>query len=77
MRISDGSYVCDRCGVSVENASIYMCSILSDIDPDQPGVPVLRHFCRSREEDGTKVKGCTGTILTKRNIEHYLEETSG
>lgn len=70
-RKNDGTYYCDRCGTDVDNASIYMCSILSDIDFDNAGVPVIRHFCRDRVSEGTKIVGCTNKILTSRNLEYY------
>lgn len=70
----DGSFICSRCGANVENGSIRVCSIVSDIE-DEAGnlVVVNHHFCRDREEDGKKIQGCTKKVLSARNLEYYNE----
>jgi hypothetical protein len=64
-----GPGVCDRCGTSVENASIDKCVIVSDIDPDSPGTMRTLHFCREN--------GCAKKVLSKRNLRYLLEGDAG
>lgn len=71
---ADGTHECDKCGTGVENGSISVALVVSDKDPDQPGMVRTLHFCRDREEaDGTKIKGCDKKVLSPANLKHYEE----
>lgn len=66
-------YQCARCGANVGNGGVDQCSVVSDIDPDTPGMVRNLRFCRDREDDGKKIKGCTGKVLSPSNLKHYEE----
>ena len=76
MSLQDGKYVCDRDGVDVGNGGVQSALVVSDLDPDRPGMVRNLHFCRDREEDGEKIKGCAGKVLTSRNLEYYISVRS-
>lgn len=67
------TYACARCGVDVGNGAITECSVTSDLDPDNPGQIRVLRLCRDREEDGTKVKGCTRRTFTPTVLAAYLD----
>jgi hypothetical protein len=69
---ADGSYCCDRCGVDVGNAGIDKASTVVDTEPDDPVAIRRFNFCRDRTEDGTRVRGCTGKVLTAKALANYL-----
>lgn len=60
---------CDRCGADVGNAGVDKCVIVSDLDPDRPGMVRNLHFCREN--------GCSGKVLSKRNLRYLLEGGDG
>lgn len=57
----DGAYRCDRCGADVGNAGVYMCAVISDIEPENPAQPRVLHLCRAAR-DGAPA-GCVGNVL--------------
>lgn len=63
-----GQYVCDRCGVDVGNGSIGLCCIVTDLDPEVPGIVRSLHFCREN--------GCCGKVLSSRNLQHLRDQQS-
>lgn len=67
---------CDRCGESVGNASLNECVVISDIDPDDPGLVRNYHLCRTRLVDGEEVKGCAGSVLTVAALKHLADKRS-
>lgn len=69
MMEQSGKFKCDRCGTDVGNAAIDKCVIVSDLDPDNPGLVRNLHFCREN--------GCDKKVLSKRNLKYRLEETGG
>lgn len=79
----DGTYHCDRCGISVGNAAVTECSIVSDMKMTDYGdglvVPTPRqlHFCRVPNAGAPD--GCTEHLLVPSNLADYLtsRETSG
>jgi hypothetical protein len=46
--------------------------VVSDLNIEL-GQVINLHFCRSRYEDGKKVKGCDDVILSSANLKNYLE----
>lgn len=71
--LPDGSHVCDRCPADVGNGGVTDALIVSDLDPDNPGHVRNLHFCRDREVDGKKVKGCANKVLSAANLKSYNE----
>lgn len=76
--LTDGSHACDACGVSVGNGGVSQCAVVSDIKSDEPGMVVNYHFCRDREENGEKVKGCARKLLRPQIMKYRrtLEENA-
>lgn len=72
----DGTYECDRCGADCGNGGVRDCAIVADLDPDNEGHVRNLHFCRDREEDGRKIKGCARKLLSATNLKHR-EESRG
>jgi hypothetical protein len=73
VRISDSEFRCDKCGGDCGNGGVASCVVVSDIDPDT-GMVVNYHYCRDREEDGEKIKGCDKKVLSAANRKYYLEQ---
>lgn len=71
---ADGTYVCDRCGGDCGNGGVHDALVISDMKTDD-GLQVINlHFCRAQTDaDGKRVAGCDSSILTPRNMEHFLE----
>lgn len=69
-QVSDGTFVCDRCGAEVGNGSLLNAVVVSDIDPDKPGMVRNMHFCRDRTVDEEEVKGCSRKLLSPSNLKH-------
>lgn len=69
---SDGSYRCDRCGSDVGNASVQMCAVISDLEPDDPARPRVLHLCR-QPQDGAP-NGCARHVLGPGTLSNYTEE---
>lgn len=72
---SDGSFECDRCGADCGNGGVLDCVVVSDLDLDNPGHVANYHFCRDREEDGKKIKGCANKVLSTTNLKHRKGES--
>lgn len=72
----DGKYVCDRDGRDVGNGGILMALVVSDLDPDDPGMVRNLHFCRDEKDaEGTITHhGCAKKVLSARNMEHYTTQ---
>lgn len=70
-----GTNECDSCGIDVGNASVTRCAVVSDLDPDRPGMVRNLHFCRDRVEDDEEVRGCIHKLLNPATIRHYTERT--
>ena len=73
--LGTNNFLCDRCGAPVGNGGVDKCIVVSDLDPDRPGMVRNLHFCR---EDGEP--GCASILLSPGNLEWYLlnrEETGG
>lgn len=71
------NYKCAKCGADVGNGGVASCAIVSDIDPDQPGMVRNLRFCRDREDNGETIKGCASRVLSAANLKHYMEERDG
>lgn len=41
---------CDRCGADCGNGGIDQCAIISDLDPDNPGMILNYHLCRKNDK---------------------------
>lgn len=72
----DGITRCDRCGWDVDNAGIFMCAIVSDLNLDKME-SVIYHFCRDHKVDDKMVSGCVHRVLSKANLKNYLGEKNG
>lgn len=70
---ANGKHECDRCGTDVGNGGVLQCVVVSDLDPDDPGMVRNLHFCRDRDEGGKLVKGCARKVLSPANLKHYEE----
>lgn len=77
----DGKVYCDKCGVDLGNGNIYMCVIVSDLDPADDNMIRNLHFCRDqKDEAGDKIvhKGCSRVVLSDANLsEHNKRRRSG
>lgn len=70
----DGTFNCTSCGFNVGNGGVSTAVVVSDLDPDQPGMVRNLRFCRDRtEDDGTVVKGCGTKLLRPSLLRHYTE----
>lgn len=65
MTYNGSRHNCDRCGTGVENGAVTECVVVSDLDPDNPGMVRNLHFCREN--------GCDKKVLSARNLQHYTE----
>lgn len=76
--LPDGSYECDRCGVSVGNGSVQECAVITDTDPATGNrTPRQLHLCRDRPDpDNPKktIQGCRDRVLTRKALRHYQEK---
>lgn len=71
---SDGRYHCDRCGVDVQPGDVQSSAIVTDLDPgSEMPTPRRLDFCRDREADGKRVKGCASRVLTAKALADYLK----
>lgn len=68
---SDGAYRCDRCGTDVGNASVQMCAVISDLEPDDPSRPRILHLCREPREGAPN--GCARHVLGPGTLANYTE----
>jgi len=69
------NYECAKCGADVGNGSVQSAVIVSDLDPDTPGMVRNLYFCRDHEDkDGHKIKGCANKVLSAANLKHHKEE---
>lgn len=59
--------VCDKCGGDCGNGGIDQCAVVSDLDPDTPGLIRNYHFCRANK--------CDTKVLAPANLEWF--RTSG
>lgn len=74
-RRADGGFECDKCGEDVGNGGVLAALVVSDLDPDNPGMVRSLHFCRDREDKtGTVIKGCDGKVLNANHLKHYKEK---
>ena len=74
-READGKFYCDRDGVEVGNGGVLEALVVSDLDPDNPGMVRNLHFCRDRRaEDGSLVKGCARKVLSSSNMAHFKQK---
>lgn len=74
-QLPDGAFSCDRCGADVGNGGVTTAVVISDIDPDTPGVMRALHLCRDRVEDGGQVEGCAGVLLSPANLPHLASRS--
>lgn len=74
---NDGHYHCDGCGHDLgTGGGVAVAAIISDTEPDNPSAPRRLDLCRTREEEGKRVKGCRDRVFTKRalrDLAEYLE----
>lgn len=70
----DGTYRCDRCGADVGNAGVYMCAVISDIEPGNPNQPRVLHLCR-QPRDGAP-NGCARHVLGPGTLANLTETES-
>lgn len=74
---NDGTYHCDRCGVSVGNGSVQNAAVISDISQTPDGaVPQRFDLCRDRpdpDNEGKTIQGCRDRVLTKKALSHFIE----
>lgn len=70
--MAENAFECDRCGAGIGNGGIDQCLVVNDVDETTGSVINLR-FCRDREEDGKKVKGCRNRLLTSANVAHFTD----
>lgn len=69
MTLRNGLYFCDRCGVSVGNANVQKCAIVTDLDPYRVGSHRQLHLCR--------VNGCAPAVLSADNLPDYTAWIGG
>lgn len=70
----DGLHYCDRCGFDLGNGGVANCVVVSDLDPDRPGMVRIFEFCRDhRDENGEDVRGCNHELLSPSMLKHYTE----
>lgn len=70
----DGRHECDRCGADVDNGGVANCVIVSDLDPDRPGMVRNLEYCRDRpgpDVDGGIIKGCSRKLLSPSMLRHH------
>lgn len=63
---------CDGCGADLQGGGVVNALIVSDID-EESGLVVNYEFCRTREEDGKKVKGCRDKLIRPQYLASFLE----
>jgi hypothetical protein len=81
----DGHHRCDRCDDDLGNGGVAIALVVSDLDPDRPGMIRNLHFCRTRVEvddkgNRTTRRGCADVVLSDDNLAAYRtrqEETRG
>lgn len=72
----DGSHTCDRCGIDVGGGGVPNCAIVSDLDPDNPGMIRNLEFCRDHPDPANpdlEIKGCARKLVTPSMIAHYVK----
>lgn len=72
----DGRHHCDRCDTDLGNGGVAVAVVVSDLDPDQPGMIRNLHFCRTRGETDdqgqqTTRRGCSESLLSDDNLAAY------
>lgn len=72
----DGRHVCDRCGTDVGNGGVAQAVVVSDLDPNRPGMIRNLHYCRDRVEEApdgarTSVQGCGRELLSPEMLAAY------
>lgn len=75
----DGRHHCDRCGADLgKGGGVAASVVVSDLNPDSPGMIRNLHFCRDREEgEGEQrrhVDGCARQLLTDEILADYLAD---
>lgn len=72
---ADGQHHCDCCDTNLQAGGVAQCAIVSDLDPDRPGMVRNLHFCRDRVEeiDGARrnITGCASKLLTPEILAAY------
>lgn len=78
MRLADGRHVCDCCGTDVGGGGVAQCVVVSDLDREERGRVLNRHFCRDRTEgdgeDTQEIKGCEHKLLNPATIRYYTQQ---
>lgn len=70
----DGRYHCDKCGADVGNGDLQSSATAIELDGDSEiPTPVRFDFCRDREENGKKVRGCASRVFTPKALADYIE----
>lgn len=79
-----GRHECDCCGTDLGNGGLPVALIVSDLDPDTPGMVRNLHYCRDRDEgEGRarrRIKGCARKLIhpaTMRAHDKRKKEASG
>lgn len=68
---ADGTYTCDRCGVSVGNGGITEAAFIADLHPDDPTQMRRLHLCREPREGAPN--GCVGNVLGPLTLAAWTE----
>lgn len=70
----ESNYRCARCGADVGNGGVTLCVVVSDLDPDNPGMVRNLRYCRDHTDDnGDVVKGCSRKLLSPSMLTHHTE----